>query len=67
MTRIRSVLTGAMERIHRGLTLIKMLNPTNEGNDLPSISDSQGREIWQDAICTAQNMDGVVKKIKAVP
>ena len=21
-------------------------------------------EIWQDAICTAQNMDGVVKKSK---
>ena len=27
----------------------------------------KGMEIGQDGICTAQNMDGVVKKIKAVP
>jgi len=32
-----------------------------------SYRTDQGMEIWQDAICTAQNMDGVVKKIKAVP
>ena len=31
-----------MERIHRGLTLIKMLNPTNEGDDLPIVSDRSG-------------------------
>ena len=31
-----------MERIHRGLTSIKMLNPTNEGDDLPIVSDRSG-------------------------
>ena len=31
-----------MERIRRGLTSIKVLNPTNEGNDLSIVSDRSG-------------------------
>ena len=56
-----------MERIHRGLTLIKMLNPTNEGNDLPIISDRSGHGNLAGRYMHGAEHGWSSEKIKAVP